>query len=402
MKRKSRHSRRIPRVIAVVSMQSNYGPSVLRGVFAHIAAHGEWGLEILRTASAFTGDTVRQAIAHKIDGFVIALNEDCPDAFQALAASDIPFVTVETYSPVLAAGKREARHFRINNAGIGHDAARNFLRQGRYSSFGFVHPRIARPWSEQRAEGFGRELALRGRALDVFSGIPANDTVVRRGELAKWVRRLDKPAALLAADDATSLEVIQACQSAKLKIPDEVAVLGVDDEPIICESVLPMLSSIRPAFASAGRQAAEALERLMRGRDAQASETSIVRGRNEIVVRASTRPESISGMLVQRAIAFIQANARNGIGVKDVQAHLGVSRALMDLRFREVRGESVLSVITKARLKELKNALKSSDEPIGEITERLGWTSPNYPKNLFRKRFGCSMLAWRKQSRGAS
>ncbi len=402
MKGKSIHSRRIPRVIAVVSMQSNYGPSVLRGIFTHIAAHGEWGIEILRTANAFTGDTVRQAIAHKVDGFVIALNEECPDAFKALAASDIPFVTIETYSPALTARKCAARHFRINNAAIGRDAARDFLRQGRYSSFGFIHPRITRPWSQQRADGFEHELALRGRILDTFSDIPANDAVVRRGELAKWIRRLDKPAALLAADDAVALEVIQACQSAKLKIPDEVAVLGVDDEPIICESVLPTLSSVRPAFAAAGRQAAEALERLMHGLDAQTSETSIVRGRNEIVVRASTRPESISGMLVQRAIAFIQANVRNGIGVKDVQAHLGVSRALMDLRFREVRGESVLSVITETRLKELKNALKSSDEPIGEITERLGWTSPNYPKNLFRKRFGCSMLAYRKRSREIS
>ena len=383
-------------------MQSNYGPSVLRGIFAHIAAHGEWGIEILRTASAFTGDTVRQAIAHKVDGFVVALNEECPDAFQALAASDIPFVTIETYSPALAARKCAARHFRINNAAIGRDAARNFLRQGRYSSFGFIHPQSVRPWSQQRAEGFGRELALRGRILDTFSDIPANGTVARRGELAKWIRRLDKPAALLAADDAVALEVIQACQSAKLKIPDEVAVLGVDDEPIICESILPALSSVRPAFASAGRQAAEALERLMCGLDAQTTETSVVRGRNEIAVRASTRPESISGMLVQRAIAFIQANVRNGIGVKDVQAHLGVSRALMDLRFREVRGESVLSVITEARLKELKNALKSSNEPIGEITERLGWSSPNYPKNLFRKRFGCSMLAWRKRNRVTS
>ena len=71
----------------------------------------------------------------------------------------------------------------------------------------------------------------------------------------------------------------------------------------------------------------------------------------------------------------------------------------MDLRFREVRNETVLSVLTDARLKELKHALKFTTEPIGEITARLGWTSPNYPKRLFKKRFGCSMLTWRKFSK---
>ena len=157
---------------------------------------------------------------------------------------------------------------------------------------------------------------------------------------------------------------------------------------------------LRPDFAAAGQQAADFLERLMCSKTLRhKADVAIVRGRNEIVTRASMRPESTAGLLVQRALAFIQSNARNSIGIQDVQALLGVSRALIGLRFREVRGESVLTVLTDARLKELKNALKASDEPIGEITARLGWTSPNYPKNLFRKRFGISMSAWRAANR---
>lgn len=138
----------------------------------------------------------------------------------------------------------------------------------------------------------------------------------------------------------------------------------------------------------------------MRGRHAQVkSGITMVKGHNEIVTRASTRPETSAGMLVQEAIAFIQANVRNGIGIEDIREHLGVSRALMDLRFRQVRNESVLTVLTDARLKELKHALKFTEEPIGEITMRLGWTSPNYPKRLFKQKFGSSMLAWRQQSK---
>ena len=389
----------IPRVIAVVSMQSNYGPSVMRGVFAHIAAHGEWGLEIIRSASEFTEETVRAACAHKTNGVIIALNEECPKAYRELVDSGLPFVTVENYSDILARRKFGVRHFRIDNEGIGRDAARNFLRQGSYSSFGFVPPRTERPWSLARGHGFLQELARRKRPAVLFSCRTDENAVVRRGELAKWLRRLDKPTAILAADDAVALEVIQACASAHLKVPDEVAILGVDDEPLVCENVKPALSSIRPAFADAGRLAADCLEQLMRRKALKNGGTTyVVNGRNEIVTRASTRRESGAGLLVQEAIAFIQANARLGIGIEDVRAHLGVSRALMDLRFREVRGESVLTVLTEARLKELKNALRTTDEPIGEITARLGWSSPNYPKNLFKRKFGCTMLAWRRQN----
>ncbi len=117
-------------------MQSNYGPSVLRGVFAHIAAHGEWGLEIIRSVADFTTQTIEEAVTHKADGCIIALNEERPEAYQTLINCSIPFVTVETFSDILASRKHNARHIRIDNQAIGRDAARNFLKQGRYMSFG--------------------------------------------------------------------------------------------------------------------------------------------------------------------------------------------------------------------------------------------------------------------------
>ena len=149
----------------------------------------------------------------------------------------------------------------------------------------------------------------------------------------------------------------------------------------------------------AGETAAAALERLMRSRTApHATDIIVVRGDNEIVRRASTVAESSAGTLVQRALAFIERNAAHGIGVKDVQAYLRVSRPLMDLRFRQVKGESVHTCIMAARLKELKHLLRGTDDSIESITRRLGWASPNYPKNLFKKRFGMSMREHRRSA----
>ena len=394
--KKATHRSRTPRVIAVVSMQSNFGPSVLRGVFAHIAEHGEWGFEIIRSAQDFTSVSVLDAIRHKVDGVLIALNEEAPAAFRALAGSDIPFVTIETYSPLLESRENSIAHFRIDNRMIGHDAARSFTAQGRFAAYGYVPFRRDTAWSRLRGEGFSSECARRHAEAIDFPSNSTDDPVTRRGNLAKWLRKLDKPAAVFAADDATALEVLHACSSAHLTVPHDVSILGVDDEELICENSTPRLSSIRPDFVLAGRKAAETLERMIRSRkQPKRVQAVMVQGENELVQRESTLPGSSAGPLVQKALAFIERNARRGIGVKDVQAHLKVSRSLMDTRFREIRGSSFLSAILDARLKELKRLLRETTDPIESITLRLGWTSPNYPKNLFRKRVGMSMSKWR-------
>ena len=135
------------------------------------------------------------------------------------------------------------------------------------------------------------------------------------------------------------------------------------------------------------------------GATGKPSSTIVIHGRNEIIRRASTPSETTFGPLVQKALAFIERNARRGIGVKDVQEHLKISRSLMDLRFREVRNESVLSVILSTRLAELKRLLRETNDSIESITRRLGWSSPNYPKNLFKKRTGMILRAYRASYR---
>lgn len=400
MKAKRKNCRRVPRVVAIVSMKSNFGPSVLRGIFAHVAAHGEWGLDIVRSTDGFTVESVRQAVAHKTTGFIIALNDDAPGVFAEIVASGIPFATVETYSSTLAARASNVTRIWIDNSSIGRDAARSFISQGRYVSYGYVSTATANEWSRLRGEGFAREISRRGQSAQTFFSDTGNDAVARRGDLAKWLRRLQKPAAVLAADDSVALETLQACARARIAVPKEVAVLGIDDEELVCENTSPRLSSARPDFVLAGRKAADALERMMRGSAATCPSREIfVRGDSEIVHRESTSRELQQGPIVQKALAYIAANAKNGIGPRDVQNHLKVSRSLMDLRFREARGESVLSVIHAARFAELKRLLHDTDDPIESITRRLGWTSANYPKNRFKKLFGVSMSDWRIQSR---
>lgn len=396
-------SRRIPRVMTVISMRGSFGAEVMRGVFAHLSGASDWGLEIVRSSSEFTTESVRVALAHKIDGILVALNDGDEDAFAALAAADIPFAAVETYSPSLLTRKANAIHVRIDNADIGREAARSFFAQGRFATFAYVPNPVSCEWSRLREVGF-REMLEKRRISCVTFTPPSetiSDSVSLRGHLARWLRRLTPPVALFAADDNIAHNVLQACRAARLAVPNTISILGVDNEVLICEHTAPTLSSIQPDFEGAGHIAAKMLDRLMQqhGKKPPPAEALLATGKCETVLRASTSRETTGGPLVQKAITFIERNAKRGIGPKDVVEHLKVSRALVDLRFREVRGISLLNTILDARLRELKRLLATTDNPIESITRRLGWTSPNYPKNLFKKRFGITMLDFRKSHR---
>ena len=126
------------------------------------------------------------------------------------------------------------------------------------------------------------------------------------------------------------------------------------------------------------------------------AQTSFV-GVKAVVHRDSTIDVSVAGKLVQKAVAYIRKNALRDISVSDVARHLGCSRRLADLRFRELMGTSIGEMIISARLDEAKRLLVSTREPLNAIATSCGYANPNSLKNLFKKRFGLSMREWRQQ-----
>ena len=114
-----------------------------------------------------------------------------------------------------------------------------------------------------------------------------------------------------------------------------------------------------------------------------------------VAIRESTMPDSPHAALVQRAVEWIDANACRNVGAEELAAHLGVSRRLVDLRFREILGRSIYEVIRDRRLEEAKRLLRHTGESIAEITARCGFENKTHLKNLFRRRVGCSMRQWR-------
>ena len=199
---------------------------------------------------------------------------------------------------------------------------------------------------------------------------------------------------MLAAFDDRAHDVLEVCRANAIPVPDQVSVLGIGNDEPICDAAVPPLTSVAVDFEQEGYRAARELQAMMIShRKPPVREFRC--GVREVVFRASTAASKTPAALVQRATAFINRHALEGISTADVIAHLRVSRSLANLRFREIEHTSILEAILARRLKEVKRLLRETDLRIAEIAVRCGYCDANYLKNLFKARFGVSMRSYR-------
>ena len=215
--------------------------------------------------------------------------------------------------------------------------------------------------------------------------------------LKDWLLNIPKPAAVMTAWDTRATQVLNLCQEARIKVPRQIAVLGVDNDELLDESCVPPLTSILPDHEKLGYAAARELERLMSGRAHRGAKPFLIRP-VKVVERESAVASTPTAHILSRALDFIRKNAVKGIKVDDVAKALGISRRLADLRFQQFSGETINEVITRHKLDAVKKLLATTNRPIKVISESCGYTDLAYLKTLFKRRFGCTMRDWRRQN----
>ncbi len=395
------------KVIVVVALNVYSGQRKLSGVTRFFnerlpREEDKWDLDILHGHDALTEAAMRRAIREGVAGLIL-LDYPSEAMVRLVARSGIPCV-VETAGGSGGAGGSPAKPRVVSIAGeppaprqnvvrivcdareLAREAAQNLVVRQAFASFGYVGTSEGESWSRERGAFFQEALAARGRACSSFQ--------LRRGELGAWLVALPRPAAICAANDSTARAVADAALAQNLRIPDDIAVLGIDDDPMFCLGAAPAISSVVQDFESCGYQAAEALQRLM---DGDCSGPTLLRyGARGVSIRESTLSSSPHAVFVQKALDWIDANACRYIGAADVATALGVSRRILDLRFRELLRTTVHAVLRERRLEEVKRLLAGTNKTVGQITEQCGFTSAGHLKNLFRRTFGCSMRDWRK------
>ena len=242
-------------------------------------------------------------------------------------------------------------------------------------------------WSRERAQAFRSLAFAAGRPFAEFRG----------GDLGAWLASRPRPCAVLAANDYVAQRVHHAARAAGLRVPDDVALCGVDDDELYCEAVWPGITSVRPDFADAGRRIAALLARRIDGPDpGPVLETY---GPAGITRRGSTRLFAVPDARVRKALEFIRRHAfEPALGIDAVVREMGCSRRLATLRFRESTGQSILDEIHDVRFRRACDELRRTDKPVFLVVSECGYASASFFKRQFLRRTGLTMREWRRRN----
>ena len=387
------YSNRIKRVALAFRLSFASHRDIIYGISQYARAH-HWQLIFASSNDTHAQDRLKMTVPLDVDGFI-----SCERYSESLAAcapgTTHPLVILCSHDTPPSHPPRPLGLVAIDDKSIGAHGAGYLLSLGRFRSFGFVPEN--RRHSSLRGRGFISFLkAQKGKLnLNYFPAQDAKDgSVEDKLAIAEWLKGLPKPAAVMADYDLRASQVLEAAHLANISVPEQLSVLGVDNDELLCDFTDPPLSSVAPDFVHVGELAARTLEKLMNGR--YKHRTILEHSDSKrIVERESTAHIAPSVQLAERALDYIRRNALSGISSHDVVSYLGVSRRLADRRFREVTGQSILEVILAQRLEAVQRKLLTTQMTIRAITSACGFRSENYAKNLFQKRFGVSMKAFR-------
>ena len=388
---------KIPEIAIAAILSNSASRQRLAGIFAHLGTVHRWNLHVLREQTEIIAFFADKGTFLPIDGVIYLGMYDEP-TFQTLASLKCPVVVMENDE-----GGREALEaglvvLKDDADKIAKAALDAFAGFGHYRTYAFVGTRLPYEWSKRREAAFLKAAASADLGNVVSYSPSSSDMHEDRPLLAEFLKSLEYPAAVLAANDVRAMAVIEAANSAGISVPGKVSVMGIDNDPYLCDSVSPGISSIEPDFHGEGKAAAALLDRMLRSR-APVKRSHVFSGSARVVLRESTPHLPPGENVVSRAKEFIEKHAMEGITPADVAVHLGISRTLLDLRFRETQKTTVGRLITDVKLAEVERKLRLTSLSIGAIHDLCGFSNANALKNLFKTRYGMSMRDWRAMRR---
>ncbi len=382
------------RIGIYIERQRAWGRRVCEGIATFAQAHPEWQLGIIEH-----DDLTRPGGLDQFDGILARI----PDARTADAF-------LRTGKPVADMTNENACHGSIfpgvsqNNSAIGIMAAEHFI-EHRFEHFAFLGYAKTR-FSQERYASYSKHLKRHGHTCHVHE-LPHDDHTrsVQSGRMnfrigsrsvARWLHELPKPCAIFCATDLCGYMASCTCSAEGLSVPDSVALLGVDNDTLVCNFINPTLSSIDPNAFQLGVTAAELLNRRLDGMPVPHSPPKIMP--SDLVVRGSTQTFPVNPPWLSDALVFIRRNFHRHISANDVYSYLKLSHTSVNAEFRKRLGTTVQHEIRDVSLAEAQRLLKSSDLPIAEVASRTGFASVQYFCNLFAAVRGMTPSEWRRKA----
>ncbi len=384
----------IPQVALLFETNEQAHRDILRGVLRYERINGPWSLHV---AEGRAGEQRLLALKTWGGSGIIGVIQNRAYA-EAVLAAEVPAVLIDPMDEALLPKGLLKRHSVLASdlRAIGALAARYFLARA-FSHFAFVGEIQEINWSRERGAAFASCVRQAGHTCHTYGPLTARekrDWGIERDRLCAWLRALPKPVAVFAAMDVRGRQVLDACLTAGLDVPHEVAVLAVDNDELICESTTPPLSSIALDTERMGYEAARLLDASMRKPRGNKRVTRTFAPLT-VVTRRSTEAVQVADPLVARALAFIWLNAQNPIGVPEIVKHTGVSRRLLELRFRKTMKGTLRDELQRTRLKRVRTLLAQSNLSVTALSKQCGFTSKSYLGKVFQRTFKMTMTRYR-------
>ena len=375
---------RIPQVAVLVDTSRSYGRDIVRGIRRYVAEHGPWSLYLeprdLRSSfpdwlKNWSGDGI---LSRTVDETML----------RQLKATKLPVVELRT--SIL---KHSFPFVGMDNSVVGTRVAEHFRHRG------FQRFACALDASEaffiERSERFAQAVRDFGFDCPVFQSKRKN-WEQHQSDLVAWLRDLPKPVGIFAVNDQLGFWLLDAARRAGIAVPEEVAVVGAENDNMLCETATPPLSSVRLRGQAVGYDAARVLDEWMQRKRIPKPSEKHLHLPGDIVVRQSSDIVAVEDPRIAAALRFIRQHATENLDVSRVAREVALSRTVLERRMKALIGRSPGEEINRLRFAAVEKLLTQTDLTLDAIASRCGFTHPQYMAEAFRKRAGVTPGEFRK------
>lgn len=386
-----------PHVLVMVETSIAYGRGILTGITRWLHTHRRWSMyleqhELFASPPAWLADW-------RGDGVVCRVTT--PQVAEILGRGGAPVVDLNDCHDDLG-----FVHIWSDHRAIGRMAAEHLIDRGfpLLAFCGFSDQR----WSRLRFEGFREQADAAGLQVAVFEsdwlGPGAPEWEASQERLKEWLRGFKPPFAVMACNDLRGQQVLDAARRAGLAVPEEVGVVGVDDDALLCELCDPPLSSVRPNPEEVGYQAAQHLDAMMARRRAGRSPAAKPVAREILVqplsvtVRQSSDILAIADPDLAAVLRLIRERACDGLTIRTIVKNSGMSRTRLERRFREALGRTLQEEIRSMQMKRARQLLAETDLSLEKIAPLVGLSQASYLSHAFKREVGESPRDYRRRA----
>jgi LacI family transcriptional regulator, galactose operon repressor len=383
---------KIPKILLMIESSREYGRQLLRGISNYATLYGPWNFitsePFYYGVSGTKKSILRRIEREDLDGIIMRESNEVEQIAQMCVPAVICTYTQKQFPGIISlVGDCE---------GAGKLAAKHLLELGlKYFAFCGLDNMY---WSNERGTSFQKHILEAGFKVQFYRQPLLKQKRLWKFEqdiMIKWLNQLPKPIGLMTCTDDRSQDVIEACKAAGIRVPDEIAIIGVDNDEFLCGLSNPPLTSVALNATVAGYKAAEMLHRLIKGK--KNTDTIITAEATHVAVRQSTNILAIDDTEAINAINFIRQNARRAIQVCDVVNSGSLSKRALQQRFKKFLGRTIYGEINRVRLDYISQLLLKSHKTISEIALELEFLSDEHIARYFKKGMGLTPHEFRRR-----